>query len=79
MFETWKLSYLRTSTKSQQNWRLSLLLSPVLPPRFATVVENALGATRKNVPSACQATDSPIEEEKNTNPTIKDAETSNMQ
>nr|GEU94549.1 hypothetical protein [Tanacetum cinerariifolium] len=41
---------------------------------FATVVEIASGATTKHVPSACQATASPTEGEKNTNPAIKDAE-----
>ncbi|GJV27877.1 hypothetical protein Tco_1384325, partial [Tanacetum coccineum] len=40
--------------------------------RFATVVENASGATTKDVSSACQATASPAEGEKNT---TKDAET----
>ncbi|GJY32841.1 hypothetical protein Tco_0417310 [Tanacetum coccineum] len=40
--------------------------------RFATVVENASGATTKDVPSAGQATASPAEGEKNT---TKDAET----
>ncbi|GJX89780.1 hypothetical protein Tco_0343106 [Tanacetum coccineum] len=39
---------------------------------FATVVENALGAMAKDVPSTSQATASPAEEEKNT---TKDAET----
>ncbi|GJU09536.1 hypothetical protein Tco_1131932 [Tanacetum coccineum] len=39
--------------------------------RFATVVENASGATTKDVPSAGQATASPAKGEKNT----KDAET----
>nr|GEX67335.1 hypothetical protein [Tanacetum cinerariifolium] len=42
--------------------------------RFATVVENASGATTKDVLSACQATALPAEEEKNTNPTTIDAE-----
>ncbi|GJR94864.1 retrovirus-related pol polyprotein from transposon TNT 1-94 [Tanacetum coccineum] len=40
--------------------------------RFATVMENASGATTKDVPSAGQATTSPAEGEKNT---TKDAET----
>ncbi|GJZ90478.1 hypothetical protein Tco_0662405, partial [Tanacetum coccineum] len=40
----------------------------------ATVVENALGATNKDVPSAGQATASPAEGEKNTNQATKDAE-----
>ncbi|GKE36484.1 hypothetical protein Tco_1459889, partial [Tanacetum coccineum] len=40
--------------------------------RFATMVENASGATTKDVPSADQATASPAEGEKNT---TKDAET----
>nr|GEX88103.1 hypothetical protein [Tanacetum cinerariifolium] len=40
-------------------------------PAFATMVENASGATTKDVPSAGQATASPAEGEKNT----KDAET----
>ncbi|GKA05918.1 hypothetical protein Tco_0685038 [Tanacetum coccineum] len=35
---------------------------------FATMVENASGATTNDVPSAGQATASPAEEEKNTNP-----------
>nr|GFB25780.1 hypothetical protein [Tanacetum cinerariifolium] len=39
---------------------------------FATVVENASGATTKDVPSAGQATASPAEGKKNT---TKDAET----
>ncbi|GJU68737.1 hypothetical protein Tco_1254996 [Tanacetum coccineum] len=42
--------------------------------RFATVVENASGATTKDVPSAGQATASPAEGEKNTNPATTDAE-----
>ncbi|GJU65868.1 hypothetical protein Tco_1247703 [Tanacetum coccineum] len=41
--------------------------------RFATVVENASGATTKDVPLACQANTSPVEEEKNTNPATTDA------
>ncbi|GKC08474.1 hypothetical protein Tco_1000084 [Tanacetum coccineum] len=41
---------------------------------FASVVENASRATTKYVPSASQATASPAEEEKNTNPAITDAE-----
>ncbi|GJU46359.1 hypothetical protein Tco_1203625 [Tanacetum coccineum] len=44
----------------------------VFHPRFATMVENASGATRDNVPSAGQASTSPAEGEKNT---TKDAET----
>ncbi|GKC65924.1 hypothetical protein Tco_1098522 [Tanacetum coccineum] len=43
-----------------------------LPAEFATVVENASGATTKDVPSVGQATASPAEGEKNT---TKDAET----
>ncbi|GKB62034.1 hypothetical protein Tco_0918220 [Tanacetum coccineum] len=39
--------------------------------RFATMVENASGATSMNVPSASKATTSPVEGEKNT----KDADT----
>ncbi|GJV17276.1 hypothetical protein Tco_1362599 [Tanacetum coccineum] len=42
-----------------------------LPTEFATMVENASGATSMNVPSAGKATASPIEGEKNT----KDADT----
>ncbi|GKB39697.1 hypothetical protein Tco_0884639 [Tanacetum coccineum] len=42
--------------------------------RFATVVENASGATTKGVPSTGQATASPVEGEKNTNPAIMDVE-----
>ncbi|GJR10172.1 hypothetical protein Tco_0792824 [Tanacetum coccineum] len=42
--------------------------------RFATLVENASGATTKDVPLAGQATTSPAEGEKNINPTIKDVE-----
>ncbi|GKC16385.1 hypothetical protein Tco_1013167 [Tanacetum coccineum] len=42
--------------------------------RFATVVENASGATTKGVPSTGQATALPTEEEKNTNPAITDDE-----
>ncbi|GJY41083.1 hypothetical protein Tco_0428353 [Tanacetum coccineum] len=42
--------------------------------KFATVVENALGATTKDVPLASQATTSPAEGEKNTNPATTDAE-----
>nr|GEV71187.1 retrovirus-related Pol polyprotein from transposon TNT 1-94 [Tanacetum cinerariifolium] len=41
---------------------------------FATVVKNASRATTKGVPSTGQATNSPIEGEKNTNPAIIDAE-----
>ncbi|GJY04943.1 hypothetical protein Tco_0370883 [Tanacetum coccineum] len=40
--------------------------------RFATMVENASGATTKDVPSAGQATASPTEGEKNTNPATTD-------
>ncbi|GJS21481.1 retrovirus-related pol polyprotein from transposon TNT 1-94 [Tanacetum coccineum] len=42
--------------------------------RFVTVVENALGATTKDVPSAGQTNASPAEGEKNINPATKDAE-----
>ncbi|GJV80226.1 hypothetical protein Tco_1516096 [Tanacetum coccineum] len=42
--------------------------------RFATVVENASGAARNNVPSVGKATASPTEGEKNTNPATTDAE-----
>ncbi|GJY59910.1 hypothetical protein Tco_0459802 [Tanacetum coccineum] len=42
--------------------------------RFATVVENASGATTKGVPSASQATASPTEGEKNTYPATTNAE-----
>ncbi|GKC52207.1 hypothetical protein Tco_1074952 [Tanacetum coccineum] len=42
-----------------------------LPTEFSSVVENASGATTKDVPSAGQATTSPAEGEKNT---TKDAE-----
>ncbi|GKD19904.1 hypothetical protein Tco_1209062, partial [Tanacetum coccineum] len=42
--------------------------------RFATVVENASGAARNNVPSAGKTTASPTEGEKNTNPATTDAE-----
>ncbi|GKD36754.1 hypothetical protein Tco_1256961, partial [Tanacetum coccineum] len=45
-----------------------------LPVEFATVVENASGATTKGVPSVGQATTSPAEGEKNTNPATTDAE-----
>ncbi|GJU71855.1 hypothetical protein Tco_1263260 [Tanacetum coccineum] len=41
---------------------------------FATMVENASGATTKDVPLAGQATASPAEGEKNTNPAKTDAE-----
>ncbi|GJU48504.1 hypothetical protein Tco_1218059 [Tanacetum coccineum] len=41
---------------------------------FSTVVENASRATTKGVPSAGQATASPVEGEKNTNPATTDAE-----
>ncbi|GJS72905.1 retrovirus-related pol polyprotein from transposon TNT 1-94, partial [Tanacetum coccineum] len=50
------------------------LLSPALPPRFATVVENASGATTKDVPSTSQATTLPVKGEKNTNPATTNAE-----
>ncbi|GJV04729.1 hypothetical protein Tco_1338298 [Tanacetum coccineum] len=42
--------------------------------RFATMVENTSGATTMDVPSAGQATASPAEGEKNTNPTTKNVE-----
>ncbi|GJR52773.1 hypothetical protein Tco_1403294 [Tanacetum coccineum] len=42
--------------------------------RFATVVENASGATTKGVPSVGQSTTSLAEGEKNTNPATTDAE-----
>ncbi|GJZ27685.1 hypothetical protein Tco_0572332 [Tanacetum coccineum] len=42
--------------------------------KFATMVENASGATTKDVPSAGQATSSPAEGEKNTNPATTDVE-----
>ncbi|GJT43879.1 retrovirus-related pol polyprotein from transposon TNT 1-94 [Tanacetum coccineum] len=42
--------------------------------RFATMVENTSGATTNDVPSAGQASASPTEGEKNTNPAITDAE-----
>ncbi|GJW23670.1 putative reverse transcriptase domain-containing protein [Tanacetum coccineum] len=42
--------------------------------RFATMVENASGATTKDVPSVGQATTSPVEGEKNTNPATMDSE-----
>ncbi|GJU28185.1 hypothetical protein Tco_1166806 [Tanacetum coccineum] len=45
-----------------------------LPTEFATMVENASGATTKDVPSVGQATALPAEGEKNTNPTTTDAE-----
>ncbi|GJY25304.1 hypothetical protein Tco_0400030 [Tanacetum coccineum] len=45
-----------------------------LPTKFATMMENASGANTKDVPSAGQATASPAEEEKNTNPAITDVE-----
>ncbi|GKC14286.1 hypothetical protein Tco_1011068 [Tanacetum coccineum] len=48
--------------------------SPVFHPGFATVVENASGATTKGVPSTGQATASPVKGEKNTNPAIMDVE-----
>ncbi|GJS12135.1 retrovirus-related pol polyprotein from transposon TNT 1-94 [Tanacetum coccineum] len=41
--------------------------------KFATVVENALGAITKGVPSTGQATTSPAKGEKNTNPATTDA------
>ncbi|GKC45050.1 hypothetical protein Tco_1062772 [Tanacetum coccineum] len=41
---------------------------------FASVVENASGATTKDVPSASQVTTSPAKGEKNTNPTTTDTE-----
>ncbi|GJZ22601.1 hypothetical protein Tco_0559640 [Tanacetum coccineum] len=46
--------------------------------RFATVVETASGDARNNVPSAGQATASPVEGEKNTNPATRDAEPTNL-
>nr|GEV87760.1 retrovirus-related Pol polyprotein from transposon TNT 1-94 [Tanacetum cinerariifolium] len=46
--------------------------------RFSTVVENASGATSKDVPLPDQATASPAEEEKNTNPATKDDEPINL-
>nr|GEW21820.1 uncharacterized mitochondrial protein AtMg00810-like [Tanacetum cinerariifolium] len=45
---------------------------------FSTVVETALGAASKNVPSAGQLTASPAKGEKNTNPTKRDAEPTNL-
>ncbi|GJY86595.1 hypothetical protein Tco_0500621 [Tanacetum coccineum] len=50
---------------------ISCLTSQVSKLKFATVVDNASGATSKDVPSVDQATTSPAEGEKNT----KDAET----
>ncbi|GJZ04295.1 hypothetical protein Tco_0537570 [Tanacetum coccineum] len=44
----------------------------------ATMVENALGATSRDVTSAGQATASPAEGEKNTNPATKDVEPTNL-
>ncbi|GKD65140.1 hypothetical protein Tco_1307248 [Tanacetum coccineum] len=46
--------------------------------RFATVVENALEATSKDVPLTGQATASPTEGEKNTNPSTKNVEPTNL-
>ncbi|GJW64876.1 hypothetical protein Tco_0116760 [Tanacetum coccineum] len=47
--------------------------------RFATIMENASsGATGTSVPSACKADASPAEGEKNTNPTTKDANSTNL-
>ncbi|GJV23492.1 hypothetical protein Tco_1376187 [Tanacetum coccineum] len=61
------------------NWRPSLPLSPVLCPRFASIMENASQtATSKGVPSAGPATASPAEGEKNINPATKDDETTNL-
>ncbi|GJW97413.1 hypothetical protein Tco_0179221 [Tanacetum coccineum] len=45
-----------------------------LPAEFATVVENAPGATTTGVPSAGQATASPTEGEKNTDPATTNVE-----
>nr|GEU83818.1 hypothetical protein [Tanacetum cinerariifolium] len=50
------------------------LLSLPLPPRFATMVEHASGATTKAIPLAGQATTSLAEREKNTNPATTNAE-----
>ncbi|GJX30733.1 retrovirus-related pol polyprotein from transposon TNT 1-94 [Tanacetum coccineum] len=47
--------------------------------RFANIMENASHtATSKGVPSVGPATASPAEEEKNTNPTTKDTDTTNL-
>ncbi|GJS16590.1 hypothetical protein Tco_0411062 [Tanacetum coccineum] len=70
MLKIWKSSYLGTYKRFQQNWRPSLPLSPVLHPRFTTLVENA-STKNKDVPSAGQATASLAEGQKNT----KDADT----
>nr|GEU50374.1 hypothetical protein [Tanacetum cinerariifolium] len=56
------------------NWNLSLPLSPALPPRFTTMMENSSGATTKDVPLVVQETASSAEGEKNTNPATTDAE-----
>ncbi|GKF67647.1 hypothetical protein Tco_0197326, partial [Tanacetum coccineum] len=46
--------------------------------RFATSLENASGATGKSVPSTGKAYASSIEGEKNTNPTIEHANSTNL-
>ncbi|GJY49059.1 hypothetical protein Tco_0439015 [Tanacetum coccineum] len=54
-------------------WELPMEFQALLS-QFATIVENASGATTKDVPLASQATTSPAEGEKNTNPATTDAE-----
>nr|GFC32091.1 hypothetical protein [Tanacetum cinerariifolium] len=69
-----KISLVQTKLKTLDS--LPGLLNKVAETlkRFATVVENASGATTKDVPLAGQATTSPAEREKNTNSATNDAE-----
>ncbi|GJX56501.1 hypothetical protein Tco_0286398 [Tanacetum coccineum] len=70
------ISSLSSQKKLKTLDSLSSLLNKVTETlnMFATVVENASRATTKDVPSVGQATASPAEGEKNTNPATKDAE-----
>ncbi|GKD94827.1 hypothetical protein Tco_1374664 [Tanacetum coccineum] len=72
---TYTISSLSSQVAELKNiqWELPVEFQ-ALPSQFATVVENALGATTKDVPSASQATASPAEGEKKTNPATTDAE-----
>ncbi|GJY12574.1 hypothetical protein Tco_0381883 [Tanacetum coccineum] len=77
---TFTISSLTSQKKLKTLNSLPSLLNKVtdILNRFVTVMENASGATSKNVPSAGQATASPVEGEKNTNPATKDAETTKL-
>ncbi|GJZ14500.1 retrovirus-related pol polyprotein from transposon TNT 1-94, partial [Tanacetum coccineum] len=59
--------------------KLETFTSTVSSPMFASIMKNASHtATRKGVPSVGLATALPDEEEKNTNPATKDADTTNL-